>query len=152
MLVLAVTLGLALGQAPVGQAPIRVTLGDVRAIYLAGYEQLLGPDRQVADCLKEKLSALGPFTFAESKDAADAILTWTSNFPSGSSRVLWGRSPQVKATLTRTDGSVLWKGDNKYKKGTTVWGASTDVPCGLANGLANKLVKDIANARRLTQH
>lgn len=149
MLVLAVTLALALGRAAVGQAPAAVTLGEVRAIHLAEYEALLGPDRQIADCLKEKLSAQGPFTFPETKDKADAVLTWTSKIPGGSTRVLRGRSPEVTATLTRTDGSLLWKGENTYKKGTTAWGASTDIPCGLANGLVNKLVKDMVTAKKL---
>jgi len=124
-----------------------VSLSTVRAIHLSGQAELIGPDRQVAECLTQKLAALGPFTFPNAPDQADAVLTFTTHLPGGASRIIGGRSPSIKAELKGTDGTVLWSGENKYKKSTTAWGASSDIPCGLANGLANKLVKAIQQAR-----
>ena len=122
-------------------------LREVRAIHIAGQDQALGPDRKVGSCLVEKLRALGPFTFPGTSADADAVLTLESTIPSGAMRTMWGRSPEVKATLAQPDGAVLWKGENKYKKATTAWGASTDIECGLANGLANKIVKAISEGK-----
>lgn len=141
---LALTLLTALAVPLAAQAP---SLDAVRAIHLAGQADALGPDRKIGACLIEKLQALGPFTFPEKAEEADAIMTLESSIPKGSSRVLWGRSPEVKAKLTDKAGAQLWAGSNKYKKATTAWGASTDIECGLANGLANKLVKAISDAK-----
>lgn len=115
----------------------------VRSIYIDGYADMLGPDREVSDCLKTKLAELGPFTFPATADGADATLTLDAKIPSGSGRVLMGRSPSVHARLTQPGAKPLVI-ENKYKKGTTVWGGGTDMACGLANGLANKLVKELA--------
>lgn len=123
------------------------SLAAVRSIHIAGMTDMLGPDRQVAACFVEKMKAQGPFTFPDTPESAQAVLTFTSKLPSGSSRVLWGKSPEVKAQLKTRDGQTLWTGANKYKKSTTAWGASTDIPCGLANGLVNKLVKDIQKTK-----
>ncbi len=131
---------LAVAVPAVAQKPLR----DVRAIHIAGASQALGPDRRIATCLIDKLQALGPFTFPGTPTDADAVLTLESTIPSGAMRTMWGRSPEVRATLAQPDGAVLWKGENKYKKATTVWGGSTDIECGLANGLANKIVKAIS--------
>jgi hypothetical protein len=89
----------------------------------------------------------GPFTFASNPREADALLTLNNKIPGGAKRGLLGKSPQVSATLTTTDGLVLWHGQNKYKKSTTLWGGSTDIECGLANGLVDRLVKAIKEAR-----
>ena len=68
--------------------------------------------------------------------------------PSGVQRGLFGRSPEVRAVLTTPDGTVLWEGENKYRKSTTIWGGTTDIECGLANGLVDKLVRAIDDASR----
>jgi hypothetical protein len=118
--------------------------GRVRSIYIDGFDRMVGPERKVASCLTEKMQAQGPFTFPETSAGADAVLTMQSHIPKGSSRVLWGSAPAVIATLRATSGATIWQGTNKYRKGTTAWGTGTDMECGLANGLANKLVKAIA--------
>jgi hypothetical protein len=120
------------------QAP---ALKDIRKFYIEGYDKTIGDDRRLADCLMTKLKERGSFTFESSKEAAEAILTIDATIPSGSSRVLWGKSPSVRITVASLDGQLLWKGENKYKKGTTIWGGATDLQCGLANGIADKLVK-----------
>jgi hypothetical protein len=130
-----------------GQKPV-TKLGDVRAIHLVGQSESLGSDRKIGTCLMEKMREQGPFTFPEARDDADALLTFESSIPSGAKRGLLGRSPEVKATVKALDGTVLWRGNNKYKKSTTIWGGSTDIECGLANGLVNKLVKAIEKAAR----
>lgn len=127
---------------------VAVPFGDVRAIHLVNHSESVGSERKIGACLMQKMKEEGPFTFPESRDNADALLTIESSIPSGARRVLLGRSPELKVTLTAMDGTVLWRGDNKYKKGTTVWGASTDIECGLANGLVDKLVKAIEQAHR----
>jgi hypothetical protein len=114
---------------------------DIRKFYIEGYDKAIGDDRRVADCLMTKLKERGSFTFESSKEAAEAILILDTTIPSGSSRIIWGKSPSVHVTITSLDGHVLWQGENKYKKGTTVWGGATDLQCGLANGIADKLVK-----------
>jgi hypothetical protein len=119
----------------------------IRAIHIAGYAEMIGSDRKVATCLMSRLQAQGPFTFPDAADAADAVLTLATKIPSGSSRVLWGRPPVVTATLRRGQ-AVAWDGSNKYRKGTTAWAAGGDLECGLANGLANKIVKAIQQAER----
>jgi hypothetical protein len=123
-------------------------LGSVGAIHITGYNQMTGPDRDIALCLMEKLGAKGPFTFPDSPDSADAILTWTSKIPSEFSRHMWGRPPEIAATLAAPNGRVIWTGKNRFKKSTTLWGAHADIPCGLANGLVNKLVRDMEEQRK----
>ena len=137
--------------APFGQAQgqkVAVPLGDVRAIHLVNHSKSIGSDLKIGTCLMQKMKEEGPFTFPEARDNADALLTFESTIPSGARRVLLGRSPELKATVTSLDGTVLWRAENKYKKGTTVWGASTDIECGLANGLVDQLVKAIEQSRR----
>ena len=136
-----------LGQTPPSAGALP-DLGSVKAIHVTGFGAMTGPDRQIAACLMEKLAAKGPFTFPDSPDSADAILTWTSKLPSGFSRHMWGIAPRIAATLATPNGRMLWTGQNKYKKSTTVWGAYTDLPCGLANGLVNKLARDISQRQQ----
>lgn len=132
-------------QQPLPDADVRAdTLGDVRAIYIDGHAEAVGQDRKIGSCLMEKFKEQGPFIFPDAKDSADAVLTFQADIPSASRRGLLGRAPKITATLTGVDGAVLWTGENKYKKATTVWGGSTDIECGLANGLVNKLVKAIS--------
>ena len=110
-------------------------------LYIDGYDKAFPGNRWVADCLMDKLEESGAFTFQNSRESAEAILTLDVNIPGGSSRILWGKAPSVRLVVTGPDGSLLWKGENEYKKATTVWGAATDIPCGLANGIADKFVK-----------
>ena len=121
-------------------------LNQVRAIHLVDHAESLGSARKLGTCLMEKLQEQGPFTFPETRDGADALLTLESHVPSGVQRGLFGRSPEVRAVLTTPDGTVLWEGENKYRKSTTIWGGTTDIECGLANGLVDKLVRAIDDA------
>lgn len=113
------------------------TLADVRVIHIAP----TGDARmtKLAECLADKLTAGGRFAVAPTSEQADAVLHIIAKIPSGSSRVLWGKAPEVNARLLSKDGVQIWSGKNKYKKSTTMWGTGTDVECGLANGLAAKL-------------
>jgi hypothetical protein len=130
--------GFLLGPTIGAQAP---AFKDLRRFYIEGYDKAIGDDRRVDDCFMTKLKERGSFTFESSKEAAEAIIMIDTTVPSGSSRVLWGKSPSVRMTVATLDGRILWKGENKYKKGITVWGGGTDLQCGLANGIADKLVK-----------
>jgi hypothetical protein len=56
---------------------------------------------------------------------------------------MWSIAPGISATLATPNGRVIWTGNNRYKKSTTVWG-DRNIPCGLANGLVNKLASDIS--------
>ena len=146
----AIALSLALSSfVPAQRPPSRPLpdLGSVTAIHINGYDKMTGPDREIAVCIMGKLGAKGPFTFPDSPDSADAILTWTSDIPSGFSRHMWGSAPKIAATLAAPNGRVIWAGSNRYRKSTTVWG-DHDIPCGLANGLVNKFVRDIEQQRR----
>lgn len=134
-----------LAQGPLPPPPSRTA---IRAIHIEGYQRLVGSERKVASCLMEKLGAQAPFTFPDSDTGADAILSLQSHVPSGGSRVMWGSAPTVIATLRTPDGATIWHGENKYKKGTTLWGTGKDMECGLANGLANKLVQGLTKAGR----
>jgi hypothetical protein len=136
----------ALGQTSAPGAPLP-DLGSIKAIHVAGYDKMLGPDLQIAMCLMQKLQARAPFTFPDSPQEADVILTWTSSIPGGFSRQMWSSSPRIDATLAWPNGRVVWTARNRFRKSTTLWGASADIPCGLANGLVNKLLSDMEKQR-----
>jgi hypothetical protein len=113
-----------------------VAFKDIRSFYIEGYDKALGDNRRVADCLMPLLKQRGAFTFTSIKETAEAILTIDATVPGGRDRFLW-KSPSVRMTVVTLDGRILWKGENTYRK----WGDATDVACGLANGIADKLVK-----------
>lgn len=92
-------------------------LRDIRSFYIEGYDKAIGDDRRVADCLITKLKERGSFAFENSKEAAEAILRIDTTIRCGSSRILCGNSPSVHMTVLTLDERILWKCENKYKKG-----------------------------------
>lgn len=139
---LAVALALSPSLAFAGPSDPR--LAAVRAIHMKDYASQIGDARAVSTCLMRKLADRGPFTFPDSPDGADAVLVLTATVPSTGQRA-WGHAPTASVTMTAPDGSTLWAGSNRYNKGTTVWGTK-DMECGLADGLARKIISAIEQA------
>jgi hypothetical protein len=93
----------------------------------------------------DKLHENGAFAISAVTDA-EIVLSLRADIAGGGKRVLLGSSfgggAEVHMKARTPDGKLVWEGKNKYKKGSTLWGAGTDIGCGLANGIVKKFVAE----------
>jgi hypothetical protein len=151
------SLGLLQFQAPVGgpldadptvQNPTGPVADDAvprgRTIFVVGYGEMHDQERRVVDCLMKKLKMRGEFSFpSDSKQANWSLSLWV-DIPSFWTRTQQKQAPEVSGNLMAADGSQVLHVSNQYVKATSIWGPN--IECGLANGLAKKIVDALDKA------
>jgi len=108
----------------------------------------LSDDQPIAVCLADHLAKTTPLTLAESKASADIVLTVSKGKISGDSmRTLF--ATLGLATLTATSGGTkLWDGyQNLTADNPRVMPVASEVPCLIADALADKLRQGMKKAR-----
>jgi hypothetical protein len=132
-------------------AKIDPRLATVRKAWIQPLDEL-ADDRPVAVCLAQHLSTTTPMTLVESREDAEVILSLKAHLPSGTARALLGNmgaNPSVDLIVQHADGTMLWKERYKLSSAnfTAFHQAVTDVPCGLADAIADKLRQAMRKAR-----
>jgi hypothetical protein len=104
---------------------------------------------RVSACLIEKLKQNGPLSAADAPDKADAVLKIDATIPNVAKRNMLGpKGVAIAQFIVATPGGeVLWKGENKFKKGSAIWGGKLDAACGLANGISKQLAEAIEKTK-----
>jgi hypothetical protein len=101
---------------------------------------------RVSACLAEKFKEHGVLSAVDAPDKADAVLKIDATIPNVATRYTF-RMAEAEFTVATPGGEVLWKGQNKFKKGSAVWGGKLDAACGIANGISKDLMEVIKKAQ-----
>jgi hypothetical protein len=109
----------------------------------------LSDDRPIAVCLGEHLTKTTPLTLAESKVSADIVLRiFKSSISGDSTRSLLGSMGLARIEAVAPDGTKLWDGyENMSSSNKLDMIKTADVPCALADALADKLRQGMRKAR-----
>lgn len=122
-------------------------LATVHTAFVSALDEL-GDDKPVAACFAEHLSKTTPLTAVDTKTGADVLLSVRAHLPGNTSRQLTGGLGQAWLVATLPDGTVLWKGSETLQsRESLARQKAMDVPCSLADGLADKLRQGMRKAR-----
>lgn len=108
----------------------------------------LGDDKPVAACFIDHLTRMTPLTLAAAKADAEIVLSISAHLPGNTRRQLTGIVGTVSIKASDQAGTILWeaKEDVRTTKSLAAY-AAADIPCSLADWIADKLRQAMRKAR-----
>lgn len=102
--------------------------------------------KPIAACLASHLSKTMPLTAVDTKADADIVLTIVkAHLPGNTARAVFGGFAGVELAATLPDGTKLW--DDKATFASAENSLYLDIPCNLADQIADKLRQAMRKAR-----